>query len=184
MLTDQMNDENPSTIDESQLAATIERLTAEGELTVDEAERLRQALPELMRQSAYILRHLAAHLTIGAIFAFDVFPIPLGSLSRGAWVIASRMYEEVRRDRERARVHSLVVLGIALVPFVGYFAYIQPLRAAHADSAFLYANHISYRRTGKSLRNAMARHPCWIQRLVHWTTAANRPPTASDEADS
>jgi hypothetical protein len=155
-------------IDEPHLAATIDRLVADGELTAEDAERLRLGLPDMVRQSGYILRHLGAHLAIGAIFAFDVIPLPLGSLSRGGWVIANRVYEEIRRNPDRARIHSLVVLGAALVPFVGYFAYLIPLRSRNAEAARLYANHISYRRWGKSLHAALAGKPRWMQRLVRW----------------
>jgi hypothetical protein len=163
-------------IDEPHLRETIDRLEADGELSTDDAERLRAALPELVAQSAYILRHLGAHLTIGVIFAFDVVPLPLGSLSRGMWVLSSRLYEQVRGTRERAQVHSLTVLGVSLIPFAGYFAYLIPLRSANADAAFLYANHVSYRRSGQSLSVYLSRKPRWMQRLVRWTVSA----TATD----
>ncbi|MDZ4686491.1 MAG: hypothetical protein SH850_15590 [Planctomycetaceae bacterium] len=169
-----MTEDRREPIDEPHLAATIDRLVADGELTAEDADPLRLALPEMVRQSAYILRHLGAHLTIGVIFAFDVIPLPLGSLSRGGWVVINRIYEEARRDRDRARVHSLIVLGVALVPFVGYFAYLIPLRASNADAAFLYANHVSYRRSGQSLKTSLSRKPRWMQRLVRWATSSDR----------
>jgi hypothetical protein len=164
-----MNRREP--IDVPHLAATIDRLVADGELAPAEAERLRLALPDMVRQSAYVLRHLGAHLTIGVVFAFDVIPLPLGSLSRAGWVILNRIYEEIRRDRHRAGVHSVVVLGVAAVPFVGYFAYLIPLRSQHAEAARLYANHVSYRRSGKSLQAMLAGKPRWMQRLVRWAVS-------------
>lgn len=157
-------------VDESHLTTTIGRLVADGELTAEAAERLKRELPEIVRHSAYILRHLGAHLAIGAIFAFDVIPLPLGSLSRGGWVVLNRGYEECRRDRERARIHSLPVLGVALIPFVGYFAYLIPLRLQHDEATFLYANHVSYRRMNKSFRAALTGKPRWVQRLLRWVT--------------
>jgi hypothetical protein len=181
-----MSEPRRNVIDESQLLVTINRLETDGALTAADAERLRTGLPELTRQSAYVLRHLAAHLTIGVIFAFDVIPLPLGSVSRGVWVIINRVYEEVRRDRDRARVHSLAVLGISVVPFVGYFAYVLPLRSTNADAAFLYANHVSYRRWNKPLETALETKPRWLRRLVRWTTASSNDqpaPPASSEND-
>jgi len=179
-MTDLMTEDRPpsrAAIDEPQLRATIDRLQSEGELSPADAERLRAALPEVVAQSGYILRHLGAHLTIGVIFAFDVVPLPLGSLARGVWVLSSRLYEQVRGTRDRARVHSLTVLGVSLVPFVGYFAYLIPLRTANAEAAFLYANHVSYRRSGQSLSVYLSRKPRWMQRLVRWTVSAETPPS-------
>lgn len=151
---------------EPRLRETIERLRESGELTADEAERLAACLAQTLQDSQYILRHFGAHLAIGAIFSYDIVPLPLGSMSRAAWVAAHRIYESIRRRPERASVHSLVVLGVSAIPFAGYLAYLIPLRARSAEAAYVYANHVTYFRSGCSFRAYLDRKPAWFARFV------------------
>lgn len=148
------------------LRATILRLQADGHLTEADAERMQRDLPETLQNSAYVLQHLTAHWAIGAVFAFDIVPFPLGTIARVCWVIASRVVETCRGRWERAAVHSLPVLGIAAIPVAGYFAYVIPLKSRSADAAFLYANHFTYTRSNCSLRVYLARKPKWIRWVV------------------
>ena len=134
--------------DPSALQPTLARLVTDGRLTAEEAERLREGLPATLESAGYVAGHQAALLAIGAFFAFDFVPLPLGTLSRVAWVGTHRVYCEVRRERAKARVHSVQVLLVAAIPWLGYFAYLLPLRHQNRDAAYLFAHHISYERRG------------------------------------
>ncbi len=160
----------------TRLSETIARLVRDGELGAEEAERLVQGLPDVIRDSRYVLSHLGSHMAVGVLFGFDIIPLPLGTIARVVWVVSSRVYETCRGSSERAAVHSLAVLGVAAIPFAGYFAYLIPLRAKNADAAALYANHIAYRWYNRSLEQCLHPKPKWIQRLVRGivgTTAQN-----------
>jgi len=151
---------------ESRLHETIGQLVTDGELTPENGERLATSLRETSHETGYIAGHLCAHLAIGLVFSFDIIPLPLGSISRGLWVAGNRVYVMLRRQPERSKVHSVPVLLVSLIPFAGYFAYLIPLRAANADAAYLYANHVAYVRSGCSLEQALHKLPAWRQRLV------------------
>lgn len=158
-------------LDEDALRRTLERLAAEGRLSGDGASRARAELDAVREDSVYVLRHLGAHLAIGGLRATLPF-LPLGSLLRGGWVLAWRLREEVRGDRVRARVHSGRVLLIALVPFAGYLAYLVPLRSLHPTAAWIYANHVSFLRSGRSLERSLEGKPRPLRRLVGWLAPA------------
>jgi len=136
--------------DREKIEVTIERLVAESRLTRDDAERLRAELPEVLARSENVLFNLAVHFSIGALFAFDIIPLPLGTISRCVWVIGSRAYYEIRRDARR-KIHSIGVLGISAIPWLGYFAYLLPLKRVNEDAAYLFANHVTYHRSNISL---------------------------------
>ncbi len=168
---------------ESSLRDTISRLRADGHLSDDDAARLEHELPETMRQSSYVLRHLTAHWTIGAVFAFDIVPLPLGTIARVCWVLGSRVVETVRGRWDHSRVHSLTVLGLSAIPVAGYFAYLVPLRTRSADAVFLYANHFTYSRSNCALSTYLERRPKWIAWIVRKVVT---PPTgfASEKTGS
>jgi len=153
-------------VSEARLRETIERLRQDGLLSGLEADRLLESLPTTMQESQYVLRHLGAHLAIGVVFAFDLVPLPLGTVSRALWVIGSRATEALRGKRELAAVHSVSVLAVSIVPFAGYFAYLIPLRSRSADAAFLLANHITYLRSDCSLHAWLEKKPHWMGRLI------------------
>lgn len=157
---------------DERLAETLQRLVADGELTPDTAERLKTALEETRHESQYILGHLAAHLAISGVFLFDVIPLPLGTITRGVWVAGSRVYETIQRNPSHAAVHSIPVFVVALIPFVGYFAYLIPLRQTNADAAYIYANHVTYLRKNCSLEESLRRKPRWLQRVLRGVMAS------------
>lgn len=159
----------------TQLLETVARLVSDGELSAEQAERLVQALPGVIRDSRYVLSHLGSHMAVGVLFGFDIVPLPLGTIARVIWVGCSRVYETCRGSAERAAVHSLAVLGVSAIPFVGYFAYLIPLRAQNADAAALYANHIAYRWYNRSLEQCLRPKPRWIQRLVRGIVGTTEP---------
>lgn len=147
------------------LRATIARLLAEGHLTETEAARMERELPATLQNSGYIVRHLTVHWAMAAIFAVDFIPF-LGTISRVVWVVGNRTVETVRGRWDHAAVHSLPVLGIAAIPWVGYFAYLIPLRARSPDIAFLYANHFTYSRSNCALSEYLERRPKWMATIV------------------
>ncbi len=163
---------------EAKLRATIARLQTEGHVSDEEAERMQRDLPDTLKNSAYVLRHLTAHWAIGAVFAFDIVPLPLGTIARVCWVIGSRTVETCRGRWDRASVHSLPVLGISAIPVAGYFAYLIPLKSRSADAAFLYANHFTYTRSNCALPEYLARKPKWIAWMVR---KAVMPPAKAPE---
>ena len=155
-------------LNEEELRRTIDRLAADGELAEARADALRASLADTLQRSEYVLKHLGVHLGIGAIFAFDAIPLPLGTVSRTLWVAGSRVYEVFRRAPERARVHSLGVLLIAAIPLFGYLAYVFKLRQVSEDAAYLYANHVAYARRGSSLSNLLKSKPRLFTQVAGW----------------
>ncbi len=163
------------------LRITIQRLHADGHLTEDQAERMQRDLPTTLHSSAYVLRHLTAHWAIGAVFAFDIVPLPLGTMARVCWVIGSRVVETCCGRWDRAAVHSLPVLGMAAIPVAGYFAYLIPLQSRSADAAFLYANHFTYTRSNCALSVYLERKPRWIRWMVQKAVAGPKEPNEGDQ---
>ncbi|MDJ0788078.1 MAG: hypothetical protein QNK05_14810 [Myxococcota bacterium] len=151
--------------DEAALRATLERLVADGEISRESAESLRERLPEQLHDARYVLRHLGAHLGIGVIFAFDVVPLPLGTIARVSWVAGSRVVEGARGNWARARIHSLGVLLIAAVPWFGYAAYLLPLRRRSPELAYVLANHTWLGRTGRTYESFLSESRAPVRRL-------------------
>ena len=152
----------------AELDRTIDRLRVEGQLSDGQAHLLRRKLPHAVSESAYVLRHFGAHLTIGVIFAFDVIPLPLGTIGRVLWVVGNRAYEAAFGSRERARVHSFKVVLVAAVPWIGYGAYLLPLRHQNLELAWLLAHHLSYRLYGASFEEFLSGKPRVVQRFGGW----------------
>ena len=151
-----------------QLGRTIDRLRDEGQLSPDRARLLREQLPEEISESAYVLRNLGAHLAMGVVFAFDVVPLPLGTIGRVLWVVGNRAYETVRGSPERAAIHSLRVVLVAAIPWIGYGAYLLPLRSESAELTWILAHHISYQLHGMSYEEFLVTKPRAIQKAGSW----------------
>ena len=103
-------------------------------------------------------------MSIGAVFAYDIIPLPVGTLSRFLWVIGNRIFFEVKRDREKIKIHSVPVLLVSLIPFVGYFAYTLPLKKYNEDFAYVFANQVTYLRKEVALVNYLEGKP----RIIKW----------------
>ena len=169
-----MSAQGPATTDPlaaEALLATLRRLEAEQRIESAAAECLVAELPEIRERSAYTLRHLGGLLGIGALRYSLVAFLPVGSMLRFLWVATWRIIETVRGRRERARVHSFAVMGVALIPFLGYAAYVLPLRASHPRAPWLYANHVFLLRRGTTLDAWLEGKPRLVRRLVGWMTA-------------
>lgn len=167
-LRERIDDAQARLVDLEALRGTLDRLVAEGSVSAPGAAALRAALPEQVDGARYILRNLAAHLAIGVVFAFDVVPLPLGTIARVSWVAGNRAVESLRGDRERARIHSLGVLLLAAIPWLGYAAYLLPLRRYSADLAFVLANHSWLQRTGHSYEAFLRTTRPPLRRLGRW----------------
>ena len=154
--------------DQSSLQTTLDRLVADGEISAERAVALRDAIPGQIRTSRYVLRHLGAHLGIGVVFAFDLVPLPLGTIARVSWVAGNRIVEGVRGNRTRAKIHSLGVLVIAAVPWLGYAAYLLPLRRHSPELAFVLANHTWLDRTGRTYERFLAESRSPVRRIGRW----------------
>ena len=142
----------------------IDRLVTDGGLTPEKGALIKYNLSTTINQSKYILFNLGAHMSIGAVFAYDIIPLPLGTISRFLWVIGNRIFFEVKRDREKSKIHSLPVLLVSLIPLVGYFAYTLPLKKYNEDVAYVYANQITYLRKEVSLFKYLEGKP----RIIKW----------------
>ena len=90
-------------------------------------------------------------MSIGAVFAYDIIPLPMGTISRVLWVMGNRIYIEYKRDKEKRKIHSLPVLLVSLIPWIGYFAYTLPLKKYNEDVAYVYVNQVMYMRKNVSL---------------------------------
>jgi hypothetical protein len=163
-----IDDARSRLVDLDSRAGTLRRLLADGEITEHQVAFLRSTLPAQLDGSRYVLGHLGAHLAIGAVFAFDLVPLPLGTIARVSWVAGSRGVESVRGNRERAKVHSLGVLVIAAVPWVGYAAYLLPLRRESSELAFVLANDSWLNRTGRTYEQFLASTHAPVRRLGRW----------------
>ena len=147
------------------MGLTIERLVREGYLSKEKGCALNESLPEVIKKSEYALFNLGVHLSLGVIFAFDLIPLPLGTISRDIWVLGNRLYYEIARDGDKKKVHSLKVLFLSTIPFAGYFAYTLPLKEISEDATYLYANHVSYLRRGMSLEESLEKMPKAVNKL-------------------
>jgi hypothetical protein len=155
-------------VDPEALHRTLEHLSTEGVISAERAAVLRSNLPAQLESSRYVLSHLGAHLGIAAVFAFDLIPLPLGTISRVFWVVGNRTVEQLRGNLERSRVHSLPVLLIAAIPLLGYSAYLLPLRRQSRELAFLLANHAWLVRTGGSYEQFVASSSRPVRRVARW----------------
>jgi hypothetical protein len=151
-----------------ELEATISDLHSRGAISSTQAEYLEQHVALQLDESKYVLKNLAGHLSIGVIFAFDVIPLPLGTISRVVWVAVARVLETLRRNVERARVHSLGVLLIAAIPWFGYAAYLLPLRTHSRELAYVMANHSWIERTGETYESFVLSKSTPIARFARW----------------
>ncbi|MBM3176075.1 MAG: hypothetical protein FJ022_07200 [Chloroflexi bacterium] len=152
--------------DRDSIESTVNRLLDDKLIPPERADLLKRNLPDTIRQSRYILLNLGAHMAIGAIFSFDIVPLPLGTISRVLWVAGNRIYSEVKRDDEKKKVHSVTVLIVSAIPWIGYFAYTLPLKKVNEDAAYLYANHITYERKKESLVKYIQGKPAIIRRIL------------------
>ncbi|MBC8292914.1 MAG: hypothetical protein H8E45_07080 [Proteobacteria bacterium] len=169
-------------VDLDALGHTMQHLVQEGAITEQTASSFACALPGQLKGSRYILSNLGAHLAIGVIFAFDLLPLPLGTIARVSWVAGARLVEVFRRNRGRARIHSAGVLVLAAIPWFGYAAYLLPLRRESGELAFVLANHSWLARTGRSYEDFLGRSSYPLRRLGRWLIPLPIPKTASPVA--
>jgi len=115
----------------------------------------------------YIVSNLGVHLAIGCTAGLFTGPIPVGLFPRGAWTIGNRIYHEIKRNKEKAKIHSLGVLGWSSIPIpvVNYFGYLLPLKKINETSALVYGEHITRVMKDKSLKkylNGKSRPVKWL----------------------
>ena len=149
---------------EKDIELCINRLILDGCLSPERGSSIKENLSTTIKQSKYILFNLGAHMSIGAVFAFDIIPLPMGTISRVLWVMGNRIYVEFKRDKEKRKIHSFPVLLVSLIPMIGYFAYTLPLKKYNEDLAYVYANQITYMRKEVFLVKYLEGKP----RIVKW----------------
>lgn len=167
-------------LSEARLEESIARLVADGELSPDQAARLGESIKTSGSETRYIIGHLCVHLAIG--LGTPDFILPLGSIGRPLWVVGSRVVELFRRNPLGPKVHTAWVVLVAAIPWAGNFAYLIPLHATNADAPYLYANHISYLRTGTSLEQSLKKQPEWRQRQLRRLLGFALKPSATEDA--
>ncbi|MGH7341438.1 MAG: hypothetical protein ACREKH_13190, partial [Candidatus Rokuibacteriota bacterium] len=62
----------------------------------------------------------------------------------------------------------LSVLLVAAIPFLGYGAYLLPLRRQNAELAFVLANHTWLARTGRTYEQFVAETYRPVRRIARW----------------
>ena len=150
------------------LQETIARMSADGRISKEREHYINSHLEEWVIDSKYILINLGVHLAIGFIrFTATPFPLPIGSTIRPLWVMANRMYCNLRLDWHRKRIHSIPVLLFSIIPFLGYFAYTIPLRRKSEYLTYLYAQHISYMLYETTLEQKLKKMPRLIKKIAY-----------------
>lgn len=148
------------------LKETIVRMAADGRISKEREEYINTHLHEWVTDSKYILFNLGIHIALGLVrFTAFPFPLPIGSTLRTLWVMGNRMYCNLTWNMHRKKVHSLFVLGFAIIPFLGYFAYTIPLRKKSEYLTYLYAQHISYMLYEKTLEEKLRKAPQFIKKI-------------------
>lgn len=141
-------------------------MVSDGKLGKEKEQYIHAHLEEWVDDSKYILLNLGVHIGMGFIrFTAMPFPLPIGSTLRGLWVMGNRMYCNLRLDWHRKKVHSLFVLGFAIIPFLGYFAYTIPLRRKSEYLTYLYAQHISYLIYDATVEDKLKKVPGFIRNI-------------------
>jgi hypothetical protein len=133
----------------NELSKTLEDLSSKGILSKEEIEKVNHS-----EMTNYILKHLGVHLAIGCTTTAIPVPVPIGWIPRGAWTIGNRIYEELRGNKERAKVHSLGVLAwstLIFFPIINSFGYLLPLKKINETNALIYGEHVIRAMKGKSL---------------------------------
>jgi len=131
-----------------ELQKTIDNLVNEGILLKEETGNLNSN-----EMTNYVLKNLGVHLAIGFTVGLFTGPIPVGLFPRGAWTIGNRIYHEIKRNKEKAKIHSIGVLGWSSIPIpvMNYFGYLLPLKKINETNALVYGEHITRVMKGKSL---------------------------------
>ena len=149
------------------LRQTAERMLAEGRISKTRKDHIDSNLEEWVNDSKYILLNLGVHIGLGFVrFTALPFPLPIGSTLRGLWVMGNRMYCNLKWDMHKKKIHSLIVLFFAIIPFLGYFAYTIPLKKKSEYLTYLYGQHISYMMYDRTLEEKLAKTPKIIKKLV------------------
>lgn len=149
------------------LQKTVERMVSDGRIDKDRAEHIESNLEEWVSDSKYILLNLSVHIGMGFVrFMAIPLPLPVGSTLRVLWVIANRIYCDIKWDMRKKRIHSLLVLFFAAIPFLGYFAYTIPLKNKSEYLTYLYAQHISYMLYDRPLEDKLGRMPGIIRAIA------------------
>lgn len=139
-------------ISEKEIEKTVDSLLDEEIITEEERNKINGNLTS--PHTKYILGNLAVHLGIGMSVGVFTGPIPVGFFPRGAWTIGNRIYNEVKRNKEKCKVHNLGVLAWSSMPIPGfnYFGYLLPLKKENEDAANIMAEHFARTIKGKSLK--------------------------------
>jgi hypothetical protein len=159
-------------MDASALEYTIQRLESEGHISPQQSALLKSALVSELESARYILKNLGAHLGIGMVFAFDLIPLPRGTIGRVGWVVGARVTATLRKNPLQARVHSPGVLLIAAIPWFGYAAYLLPLRKRSRDLSFIIANYTWLTRTGRTYEQYLTTAPSTVRKFARWLVPA------------
>lgn len=146
-----------------ELEKTVNDLVEKKILSLKEAEKL-----DSNGLTDYILVNLGVHLAIGCTVGLFTGPIPVGVFPRGAWTIGNRIYNELKGNKEKAKVHSFGVLGWSSIPIpvVNYFGYLLPLKKINETAALVYGEHITRIMKGKTLGEYLENKPNFIQSMV------------------
>jgi len=154
---------SPKPIKLEDLRTHLETLHLNGEYDRETYESLLADLPVWFQRSEYIIRQVRAHLTILVIQVS--FLLPIGILGRSGWVLGNRLFYAIKRCQDRAKVHSMQVFLMSLVPSIGYFSYFLALKDKHPILAYAYLDCLVMRYRGKHVREYAQKLPAPIRDL-------------------
>ncbi len=150
------------------LRKTLARMHEEGRITKDKYDYINSHIEEWVADSKYILFNLGVHIGMGFVrFTAIPLPLPIGSTLRGVWVILNRIWCDIKWDMHRKKIHSLTVLFFAIIPFLGYFSYVIPLKRKSEYLAYLYAQHVSYAMYNMTVEAKLKKAPRFIKKMAY-----------------
>jgi hypothetical protein len=154
--------ENLTNVEE--IEKTIDRLIVEEYLPEQRAISLKNNLSEKIKKSEYVLFNLAVQVGIQAVLAYEyINPLPIATMARTSWALGNRIYYQIRRNKEKIKVHSGKVILFSCLPYIGFLSYLIPLKEVSEDLPYVYANHLTYNKKGKSLEKYLEKKPKMIR---------------------
>lgn len=149
--------------DTDSLLKTVERLQREGYILEHMADNISLNISGGVSKSEYILFNFGAHLVLGSV----PVPIPgLGILLRDLWTIGNKCYYKIKRNKEKEKIHSWKVFGVATIPYLGFLAYTIPLKEKSEYLGYVYAEHICFIKKNKSLEEVLEGSPKIIKKII------------------
>jgi hypothetical protein len=148
---------------QQEMLFAAKELVVQGRLEPEEMALIESHLDEWLKESQHILRHFRGLLAIWAV-QVSLF-LPLGMISRVSYVLVNRAISRLNHSGP-AHIHNNRVLVFCLLPSVGYFAYLIPLREKHPLLVLILAEAFSKKIHGKSYSQTINALPKSLQKAL------------------